>query len=376
MTRRTASRAKPEELQLPRGRPPLPGSPKYAEYMRIKKQIAALRTETVAPADGLPTIRRGKPPADPDERRAWQENNELARALRDKTGISLIGSSKTPRVLTSSPVVEESKETDDEILKRCIEAFRNLHELAHSVALGDLRALMVSGGPGIGKTVTTTEVLNHHKSKNGIRYRKLAGKVTPVMLYKAAFKYRGPKDVLLIDDADGLFFTEDGLNLLKALLDTLDQREPSWNSSTVLMDDDGNDIPRSGWVYEGSVIFNSNLDFDRLTSGPASKIADHLRAVVNRCIYFDLRMHTPRELYIWTKYVVETKGILQNKKGLTKKQEQMVLTWMKENLDRMREVSIRSAMNIAFLVSKHTKNWENLAANTQFRKGPGRITFA
>jgi hypothetical protein len=368
MPRRTKkSRAKPVELQLPRGPKPKPGSAKYDEYMAIQSRIEELRATRIQNVSaGIPVVRRGKPPADPEERRVWQANNELAREFR-KSGIALVPG-KTPRSLTSVPIVEETTETDKEILDRHMEAFKNMHELCTSVAMGKLRALIITGAPGIGKTVTATDVLNAFKTKNKLRYKKLAGRVSPVAAYKAAYQYRGPNDVLLFDDADGLFFAEDGLNLLKALLDTLEKREPTWNTNTMLVGEDGDEIPRSGWVFEGSVIFISNLDFDRLTSGPPSRISDHLKAVINRAFTFDLRIHTPREAYIWTKYVVETKNILQSRYGLSKAQEQQSLNWLKAHLSKLREVSLRSALTVAFLIANHTKNWESLAKAGLYRK--------
>lgn len=361
------SRAKPPELRMRRGRPPLEGTSERKEWDSHNARVKALRDGS-STSNGLPRVRRGAPPRDPDARKVWENQNALARELRQSSGAILVPG-KTPRIFTATPVVETS-ESDAEILARHKASFENLIELTHSVATGDLRALIVSGGPGIGKTVASQDVLNHHKTKNGIRYKKISGRVTAAMLYKIAYKYRGPKDRLLIDDADRLFFEEDGLNLLKALLDTLDKREPSWNTSTALFDEEGHEVPRSGWEYEGAIIFNSNLDFDRIINGPPSKLSDHLRAVVNRALYFDLRMHSPRELYIWTKYMVETKGILMNKHHLSKAQQTMALKWIEENLPKLREVSIRTALSVGFLLWKHTKKWQSLAQSTLFVKGP------
>lgn len=356
------SRVRPTDLVLPRGRPPLAGTPERKQYDRLKADIAKAR-ETSVVANGIPVVRRGKPPADPDARKAWEEHNALARQLR-QSGIGLVGKTKTPG-FTSSPIVEETKETDAQILARHIETFRYLHDLAGSAARGEIRALIAAGGPGIGKTWSITEVLTAIKSQNKIRFKKISGKITPIELFKYLYYYRGPKDVLLIDDADSLFFTEDGLNLLKAALDSLDERIITWRSNTALLvDNDDNDIPRE-FDYEGSVIFISNLDFDRIISGTPSRLSDHLRAVINRAIYFDLRMHSARELAIWVRHVVETKQILQSKRNLSKKQEQMVLAWMDEHREKMREVSIRSAMHIGTFVGKHTKDWEKMAMRSQ-----------
>ncbi len=53
-------------------------------------------------------------------------------------------------------VVEDTGETDEEIIVRIEDRFSILHEITAGAAVGDIRSLIVSGAPGIGKSAGIT----------------------------------------------------------------------------------------------------------------------------------------------------------------------------------------------------------------------------
>ena len=92
--------------------------------------------------------------------------------------------------------------------------------------------------------------------------------------------------------------------------------------------------------FKGSVIFITNLKFDNVR---ATKIKDHLEAILSRCHYLDLTMDTARDKILRIKQIARDGGLFDTK-GLTKDQEVRNYTnFMVDNQKRLREVSLRMA---------------------------------
>ena len=59
--------------------------------------------------------------------------------------------------------VSQREETDEEIIERLRERFDMLKEMTKAVKKGDVRAMIVSGPPGVGKSHGVEEVLDRYK---------------------------------------------------------------------------------------------------------------------------------------------------------------------------------------------------------------------
>lgn len=174
--------------------------------------------------------------------------------------------------------------------------FGALANLTKLVIKGTNKALLIYGGPGTGKSFTVTNELNGAGLMKNRDWYHIKGKVTTQALYQTMFLHRKGK-IIVFDDADSVFNTEDSANILKAGLDSYDERFISWISpktvNVALMDDqereDFNtnleakilDDPTanvkfpSEFRYEGRIIFISNLpekDIDTAVLSRAFKI--------------------------------------------------------------------------------------------------------
>lgn len=76
---------------------------------------------------------------------------------------------KSYRVLKLDTVAEpkfknppRSQETDEEIIDRLRTRFNILNDMTRAVKAGDVRAMIVSGPPGVGKSFGVEEVLSRH----------------------------------------------------------------------------------------------------------------------------------------------------------------------------------------------------------------------
>jgi hypothetical protein len=140
-----------------------------------------------------------------------------------------------------SGTVEEilSEEELEKIIKARFDVMSNM---TSSIITGDIRSLIISGAPGVGKTFELEGRLKKAEAEKVVnKVTHLKGKISPLGLYITLYHHRNKGDVILFDDIDSVFGEETTLNLLKAALDSSVQRTLSWKSTTKILSDE--DIP-------------------------------------------------------------------------------------------------------------------------------------
>ena len=139
-----------------------------------------------------------------------------------------------------------------------------------------------------------------------------------------------------------------------------EKRIVCYNSEAILRNDDGDALP-SKFEFEGTIIFITNIDFDKEID-KGKKLAPHLGAMVSRSHYIDLAMKTRRDYMIRIKQVID-QGLLNNK-HLTEEQLQDVCDFLDENSEKLRELSLRIAIKIADVRRGNRPNWKKIAEVT------------
>lgn len=264
--------------------------------------------------------------------------------------------SKTDLAMRAALMSPDFFRTDEEILTDLEERFSILSILTEGVVHRNIRALTVTGAPGVGKTYTVENILLSAKENMGTEFEIVHGTLSAISLYKKAYALRKEGSVLVLDDADSIFNDEEALNILKVLCDSSAHRRVSWAKESHFLDDDN--VPRS-FEFNGAVIFISNLDFQRFVDEGKNKYAQHFEALMSRSMYLDLRLHTRTELGVWVEHVAK-RGHIFNREGLTEEQGQHVLQFMRTYRSNLRELSIRTLLKTSQLVKTHT-NWESVA---------------
>jgi len=241
---------------------------------------------------------------------------------------------------------------DAEILTDLKERFSILSILTKGAVARNVRAVTVTGAPGVGKSYTVEQILGTSNTPHEI----IKGAISAVNLYKTAYRMRKAGSVIVLDDADSLFNDEDALNILKVLCDSSEIRKVSWmKESNALVADD---VPQS-FEFAGAMIFISNLDFQRFVNKRKNKYAMHFEALMSRSLYLDLRLHSRNELGVWIEHVANA-GHIFRREGLTEAQGKAVLSFLRQYRDELRELSLRTLLKAAQLVKTNT-NWENMA---------------
>ena len=259
---------------------------------------------------------------------------------------------------------ESVKETETEAMDRIAARFEVLDEMSRAAINGDIRAMIVSGPPGVGKSYgveTQMERASMFDKLAGkkVRFNIVKGAMTALGLYAQLYKYSDTKNVLIFDDCDSVFTDDLALNILKAALDSGKTRRICWNSDSRLLREEG--IPNT-FNFNGSAIFITNLKFGNLKS---KKLQDHLEALQSRCHFLDLTIDGDRDKMLRIKQVHrDADGGLFSDYDFTEEQSQMVIDFMWDNHTKLREVSLRMCLKIADLVKISPNNWKNLARTT------------
>jgi hypothetical protein len=258
--------------------------------------------------------------------------------------------------------VQTTTQTDEERMAEIAERFEILTEMTKAATNGDIRAMIVSGPPGVGKSFGVEQEIEKATLLDQIAGRRLRaevvkGSATPLGLYQALYKYSDPNCVLVFDDCDTILFDDVALNLLKGALDSGKSRRISWLSESRVLKDEG--IPNS-FNFKGSVIFITNLKFDKMKS---QKLKDHLDALQSRCHYLDLTLDTMRDKLLRIKQIAATGALFQDM-DITEAGSDEIIAFMDANQNRLREMSLRMAIKIAQLYKSFPLKWQSLAATT------------
>lgn len=253
--------------------------------------------------------------------------------------------------------------SDDELNTIILDRFDSLSKMTKGIVAGNIRSLIVSGAPGVGKTFILEHDFKKAERRDQIsKYTFMSGNASPVGLYQALWNHKNDGEVLVLDDLDSVFYDSVALNVLKAALDSGETRSITWaTDSRVLREEE---IPTS-FDFNGSVVFITNEDFDRRIA-KQDKLAPHLSALVSRSMYLDLAIHSNRAILIRIKQIIYGTDML-DKKGFSDAEKHMMVTWMEDNMDKIRVLSLRTALQLASLIRMSPTDWERTAKVTLLR---------
>ncbi len=255
------------------------------------------------------------------------------------------------------------EETDAETVERLRERFTMLTDMTKAVKKGDVRAMIVSGPPGVGKSHGVEEVLDRYAMMESMGARKthevIKGAMSALGLYAKLYKMADEGNVVVFDDCDSIFADELSLNILKAALDSKKNRKIHWNTDSHKLRQEG--IPDC-FTFKASAIFITNLKFDKVKG----KLREHLAALESRCHYMDLTIDTDREKMLRIRQVI-TDGML-DQYHFTDEVKEDIIDFVDINKNRLRELSLRSVLKVADLAKAFPDRWEAMAENTVMRR--------
>ena len=278
------------------------------------------------------------------------------------TAYEFVPDDEASQFVTVTAPESATAQSDETRMAEIAERFEILHDMTKAATNGDIRAMIVSGPPGVGKSFGVEQEIEKATLLDQIAGRRLRaevvkGSATALGLYQALYKYSDENCVLVFDDCDTILFDDVALNLLKGALDSGKSRRISWLSESRVLKDEG--IPNS-FSFKGSVIFITNLKFDKMKS---QKLKDHLDALQSRCHYLDLTLDTMRDKLLRIKQIASTGALFQDM-DISEAGTDEIIAFMDANQDKLREMSLRMAIKIAQLYKSFPLKWQSLAATT------------
>ena len=232
---------------------------------------------------------------------------------------SVIGDARAEDILNTI-----KKSIENPVMKKELKdpnsLFSIMRDLVRLVARKNRNALLIYGGPGIGKTFNVTATLKEEGLKKNQDWYLVKGKITTAALYQTLFMHRDGK-IIVFDDTDSVWNDAEASNILKAALDSYDERTISWSSSRTVnvgkmsAEDIANleaDIDEklesdptkvkfpSEFEFKSRIIFISNLAREKFD-----------QAVLSRSAKIDMTL-TPEQIFIRMRSLVK-EGVLGSK---------------------------------------------------------------
>jgi hypothetical protein len=258
-------------------------------------------------------------------------------------------------------------ESDEQIMGRLRERFGILDDMTRAVKKGAVRAMIVSGPPGVGKSFGVEKVLGKHDMMANIandqklkKYEVVKGAMSALGLYSKLYQFSDAKNILVFDDCDSVLLDDLSLNILKAALDSGSKRMIHWNTDSHMLRREG--VPDS-FEFKGGAIFITNIKFENVRS---KKLKDHLEALESRCHYLDLTIDTEREKVLRIKQIVED-GML-DKYEFEPGAKEEILDFIDQNKKKLRELSLRMVLKLADLKAGFPDRWTGIAEMTCMRR--------
>ena len=232
-------------------------------------------------------------------------------------------------------------------LERC---YASVETFIEKISQGSLRSLIINGPPGVGKTFSVESYLKKHASR---KYKMIAGHMSTLSLYGNLYHYREAGNVLVLDDIDSVLSKIEGVNILKAAMDTKPSRRIYWESSSSLLNK--LNMP-TGFDFQGSVILISNISFGK--SG--GKLGAHLEALKDRSYTLTIANNSSESLFKQLCFMVMKKDLLSSFL-LSAKQTHDILKYVDDNMEFLPKISLRLAIKLAQLVKDSPDNWYQMA---------------
>jgi hypothetical protein len=249
--------------------------------------------------------------------------------------------------------------------------FDDIEKLAVLVGTKAANSLIITGAQGgTGKSFTVVNALSKLLgSPDGPeakwRYFK-GGKTSPLGLYTTLFINR--EEVIVFDDSDSIFQSEDTVNMLKSALDTSEPRKVSWNSNATQnvlkltdsekrelynkIDDAYMDDPSSVGVkdlklpsefnFKGAVIVITNIPKDKIN-----------QPILSRSYVVDVTLRR-EDLMLRIKTILKAKNVVDDTTADT----------IMERLEQSGgQVTMRAVETAVTLIKAGISDWERLVQN-------------
>jgi hypothetical protein len=235
------------------------------------------------------------------------------------------------------------------------ERFGFISDMVSMLSKNMQASVVVTGPGGLGKSYNVIQALE----KSGLTdislvedfaigevmsrksFRVIKGYSTPKGLYRTLYENRN--GVVVFDDCDSVLKDPVSLNLLKGALDSYERRIISWRAD--IRDED---LPTT-FEFRGRVVFISNMSSVQLD-----------QAILTRSMVVDLTMTNTQKIERMRFLLSQTDFMPEFESNY--KQDAMDL--IDRLQDEVKELSLRTLIQVTKIRKASPRNWQNLAEYT------------
>ena len=236
------------------------------------------------------------------------------------------------------------------------ERFGFVSDMVTMLCNGAQASVVVTGPGGLGKSYTVTKTLEANGFTDisvlddsfevGAKIAKnkfivIKGYSTPKGLYRLL--YENKDGVIVFDDCDSVLKDPVSLNLLKGALDSYSRRIISWRA-----DIKDEDLPTT-FEFKGRVVFISNLGSSQID-----------QAIITRSMAVDLSMTTKQKVERMA-HIMNSGEFMPEAEMHHKRDALALIDHLK---DKVKELSLRTLIQVTKIRANAGKNWQNLAEYT------------
>lgn len=197
-------------------------------------------------------------------------------------------------------------------------------------------SLVVTGGPGNGKSHTIIKTIQENGLIESDNYVVFKGYSTARGLYNTLYDHNGK--LIIFDDCDSVLEDKTSLNILKSALDSYDKRTISWMAKLGKSDEYPNQFD-----FTGRIIFISNKDKQ-----------DMDEAILSRSLSVDLSMTGDEKIQRMSHVL---RDILPD---LDMKVKQDALDFLRTNKDND-SVNLRSLIMVSKIRKEFPRKWRGIS---------------
>lgn len=231
------------------------------------------------------------------------------------------------------------------------ERFGFIKDMVMMLARGDQASVVITGPGGLGKSHTVMKSLKEAGLKDMSlvddpvgavigkkNFRVIKGYSSAKGLYRTLYENR--EGVLVFDDCDSVLKDTISLNLLKGALDSYSRRVISWRA-----DIKDEDLPQA-FEFKGRVVFISNMTSSSMD-----------QAIITRSMAVDVSMTEKQKVERMRAIVSEAEFMPE----YTMQHKTDALNLIDELCDKVKELSLRTLIQVTKIRKSAGSNWKNLA---------------
>ena len=241
-------------------------------------------------------------------------------------------------------------------MRESITKFSNSIETLTKGVANDAWSLLLMGEAGQGKTQGVVDTLN----ESGVKWAGIKGSTSAIGIYKFFYEHRD-HDVIVIDDSDSVFGSEEAGNILKAAMDTTPQRKITWSKHNTNLQAIG--IP-SEYVMTARVIIITNKDLE-YAGGRMTTAQRIMKPVVDRAPMFKTGLPNRKwEIEYLRMMFEEDKIICFGERDMTDAQQKEIIKFVIDHSDNFNTISFRLIDKVCGFYKEMPDTWKDFSLMT------------